>query len=1013
MAEASQNKEVLINDFSPGWIIKRGTAAVPNGPIQLRNATVEADGSIYSRSGYIRINKQPFSDGTGALNATVVHSTFLFGSTRYVGVGSVIKRNMDPGVTIVSGLTGARITATAMSPSPATPELWTYFANGNFTTHGGAGDCRKKDNGIVTRNWGIDGPKAAPVATLDEEQPAHIVIDDFESAYSPQDAIGTTGGALNPYDSGAQAFTVPQRKTERYKRTNAINLARYDDEAHIRMMIRVSRVESLEHVELAFDVSASGDFTKDFYHVKIPASIFRSDNVWQDVRIRKRQFDRVTPKGGSERNWSNVSAVLITVAAAEGDTGTSVVVSFDDMRMEYATHPDGPLEYRHTWWNNDAKIRSNSRSIDDVYAVRDLTSKIVQANKQRVQVTRSTAPSDAQVTHWELWRRNREGVGIFQFVARIPIGQSTFFDTYADDELGEELLDNNHIPPPARFCFSYDDRMFLCGLIPQAFLGESIYEGKGPNNMHTKGHYDGPTASLKKYIVEITSEDADPNVANSFKWSDNGGASFFTGAIVTGVDQTLSNGVLIYFDTLGQHKIGDRWTFEVVPTGEEQAPYAVRFSERFRPESFPLTNYFLAGDPVDTIRGHAVWQAQAWMFTKEHIYRVVPTTGPTGRGSYIAQVTEAPVGTESPYAVSPSPYGIFHYVQKDGPYLFNGSTSVPISSQQIQPFFEGETFTTDGINVSVAVPVFISDYVNVVGQYHNRFYYLVVDDSEGECCTLVYNAETPRWHRLGGRDITFQRLNSENAGNDIVPARNLEAGNSTGWLILIDPNVNNPLDHDGEAVEVVVQQTFDVIMKPQDVEVDIKDIAVDLNTAGQPALVEASFDDQPLQVMGIASAVGRQKVFLPVPGSTGEEGQGRICYKVSVRILILQRTARVNIFGIGVGYWPEPRKSTIHSAMWFAPKEKGWARRGRFVMRSVTPVEMRLWFDEERTYVTTLPSTQNRRLGMDPTVPTALHGKVARIIFTSDQPFVIYPQSYFEMYPFGEPTRLIPWQLTP
>ena len=128
-------------------------------------------------------------------------------------------------------------------------------------------------------------------------------------------------------------------------------------------------------------------------------------------------------------------------------------------------------------------------------------------------------------------------------------------------------------------------------------------------------------------------------------------------------------------------------------SGEEEAPYAFRWSESGYPESCPFTNYGLAGDPIDIIIGGCIWAESIILFTKSRVYRVRGL-----QGSYIATATEAPEGTGSPYSIAPSPHGVF-YKGYDGVYLFTGGTAANISTE-IEPLFRGETFTLDGVVIS-------------------------------------------------------------------------------------------------------------------------------------------------------------------------------------------------------------------------------------------------------------------------------------------------------------------------
>ena len=175
-------------------------------------------------------------------------------------------------------------------------------------------------------------------------------------------------------------------------------------------------------------------------------------------------------------------------------------------------------------------------------------------------------------------------------------------------------------------------------------------------------------------------------------------------------------------------------------------------------------------------------------------------------------------------------------------------------------------------------------------------------------------------------------------------------------------------------------------------------------------LIQASFDDGPLETLDTQSTLARDRMMVRVPGGTVDPGSGRICYKVSIRLTTTQTTDRVKIYGIGCNYWLEPRAANTYAGLWYAPKQQGWVRRGRIVMRSTAPVNMRLVFDETRSYNTTLPSTNGQRLGVNPTVVTGMRGKVAELLFTSVEPFVIYSQSYIECGVFGAPAEVIPWQ---
>lgn len=74
----------------------------------------------------------------------------------------------------------------------------------------------------------------------------------------------------------------------------------------------------------------------------------------------------------------------------------------------------------------------------------------------------------------------------------------------------------------------------------------------GLDEFEIRGHYSG-NANVD-YIVEIDG-------TGSFKWSDNGGASYTSLVAITGDWQDLSNDISVRFDTLTGYTLTDKWTF--------------------------------------------------------------------------------------------------------------------------------------------------------------------------------------------------------------------------------------------------------------------------------------------------------------------------------------------------------------------------------------------------------------------------------------------------------------------
>ena len=80
----------------------------------------------------------------------------------------------------------------------------------------------------------------------------------------------------------------------------------------------------------------------------------------------------------------------------------------------------------------------------------------------------------------------------------------------------------------------------------------------GLNDISTSGTFTGTVSSV--YIIEIDAAAA----PDTFKWSKDGAAAT-TGVSITGVAQTLSDGVSITFAATTGHTVGDNWYVTALP----------------------------------------------------------------------------------------------------------------------------------------------------------------------------------------------------------------------------------------------------------------------------------------------------------------------------------------------------------------------------------------------------------------------------------------------------------------
>jgi len=102
---------------------------------------------------------------------------------------------------------------------------------------------------------------------------------------------------------------------------------------------------------------------------------------------------------------------------------------------------------------------------------------------------------------------------------------------------------------------------YILDVKAKSAVGAASFTGSGLNDMTSGGTFLG--ASALNYKVQIDGT----GTPNTFKWSDNGGASWnATGVPITGGAQTLNDGVTVTFGATTGHTSGDYWTFSTTVT---------------------------------------------------------------------------------------------------------------------------------------------------------------------------------------------------------------------------------------------------------------------------------------------------------------------------------------------------------------------------------------------------------------------------------------------------------------
>ena len=86
-----------------------------------------------------------------------------------------------------------------------------------------------------------------------------------------------------------------------------------------------------------------------------------------------------------------------------------------------------------------------------------------------------------------------------------------------------------------------------------AAVSAAVFTGTGLDDGTSGGTFSG--SASKDYLVEIDAN----GTPDTFRWSDDGGASWTSGVAITGSAQVLSDGVTIEFVATTGHTVTDQW----------------------------------------------------------------------------------------------------------------------------------------------------------------------------------------------------------------------------------------------------------------------------------------------------------------------------------------------------------------------------------------------------------------------------------------------------------------------
>lgn len=448
------------------------------------------------------------------------HSAARFADSRYAGVGTTLTRD---GASIATGLSGARLTFAAMSPTVGVAD-YLYVAGG--------GVLKKVSSAGAVSAWGIAAPAAAPTTAV--VAVASKTIDALSNAASWTGASATLADEATIKQEGANSLkmTVAASALGTASKAVVTDLTTFGASASlpedfIALWVRVDNPANVEMLQVVFDL-AGGAFATDTYTRTIsvsdeipPSSQFVTETVgiaslpeyvtqqerfvvdeggqlssldsvgvldklgqttittatgtWVYLRLSKATFQR---SGDAALGWDDVQAVRLVVKT---NSRGQAIVYWDDLVLLGGAGLQGAYQYKATYYSSVTGVRSNPSPASTALTVQ----------RQGVTVSGLTASADAQVTHVEVWRTLGGGTLYFK-AGQVTNGTTTFTDTVADAPvlnsasgttyLQSLLLPDDNDVPAATLGFGFgpfNGRMLTCGDSAAGARGRLYYSPVG------------------------------------------------------------------------------------------------------------------------------------------------------------------------------------------------------------------------------------------------------------------------------------------------------------------------------------------------------------------------------------------------------------------------------------------------------------------------------------------------------------------------------------------------------
>jgi hypothetical protein len=303
------------------------------------------------------------------------------------------------------------------------------------------------------------------------------------------------------------------------------------------------------------------------------------------------------------------------------------------------------------------------------------------------------------------------------------------------------------------------------------------------------------------------------------------------------------------------------WTWGGSVDGVPEPKNKLRFSKGTRIEHFPSDFYIYVGSGNEQIMRALEHDGELFVFTLTRVYRVIGDSPDT----YAAVSTAVNQGLTNKHCACRGSHGLYMRAY-DGIYEFPSGRKI---SEPINQVFFGQT--VNGIE-----PVASGrEDEEAMGFWNSRLYfsYCATEDAGIENDrTLIYDINYERWfwYIYGAQGLFAEPETNILIGCNITQWYTAVAGvpidqkNSGEWPMHLETGFSDIFDDDVEYGIPCIIDTREYDLGFPDQEKQFIDLIVDAETQGYPVTIQASFDGEDYESIGVVSTSSRQRIPLPV-----------------------------------------------------------------------------------------------------------------------------------------------------